>query len=34
MPVDRRTALAGLLLTAACGGREEPAPIAPVGPPS
>ena len=34
MPIDRRTALAGLLLTAACGGREEPAPIAPVGPPS
>ena len=34
MPIDRRTALVGLLATAACGGREEPAAVAPVGPPS
>ncbi len=34
MPVGRRAALAGLLATAACGGREEPVAIAPVGPPS
>lgn len=34
MPIDRRAALVGLLATAACGGREEPAAIAPVGPPS
>lgn len=34
MAIGRRAALAGLLATAACGGREEPATIAPVGPPS
>lgn len=32
--LDRRAALAALLVTAACGGRREEAPPAPVGPPS
>lgn len=34
MPTGRRAALAGLLATAACGGREAPVAIVPVGPPS
>lgn len=34
MPIDRRAALAGLLAVAACGRREEPVAVAPVGPPS
>ncbi|MEO3472360.1 hypothetical protein AAFN86_10870 [Roseomonas sp. CAU 1739] len=34
MAIDRRAALAGLLATAACGGREEPVAVATVGPPS
>lgn len=32
--IPRRAALTGLLAAAACGGREEPVAIAPVGPPS
>lgn len=34
MAIRRRAALAGLLAAAGCGGREEPAAIAPAGPPS